>query len=768
MKPRPLVAAALAFAAGAAPGAPALPLGVAATAAVLALSPRLAPLAFALAGRAAADATRAPLPPATGERVIEGRVASVPERFEGEVRFALRSGQGLLLTTAPDLPFPIALGDRLRLAARLRLPEPQRNPGGRDRAGELRARGIALEAHATAPPVRVGPPSPLAWVERGRVRLAAAAAAALPPREAGLVRAIGTGDRGGVDPATADAFARSGLAHLLSVSGLHLAVVAFGAYRVLRGLLARLDAAARRCDPRRAAALCAVPIAAGYALATGADVPVVRSALAAALGLGATLFDREPDTLSALGLGALAVLAVDPGALRDPSFQLSFASVAGLALLSAPLRRALPVPRDRTTWRGRAREALLASLCASAAAVVATAPIVAFHFRRLSTLAVVSNLAGVPLGSALTVLAALAALAAAVAPAAAPPLLALARPVATALLAVNDACASPTWAAPGVGSPGIAGCAVCYLGLAGAWRLRGPLRAAAVAAAAAGLLAPAPLRHALAARRGGLEVTFLAVGQGDATALLLPDGSAVLVDGGGEAQGHVDPGARDVLPWLRDAGVRRLAAVFLSHPHPDHLLGLATVARALPVERFFTNGRTGDGLAAAALAALPPATRLRPGDVFDLAGVRFEVLGPPAESAAWSENDASLVLRVAYGEVVFLLCGDVEAEGEAALVGAGAQRLRADVVKVPHHGSATSSGEAFVRAVRPGRAVVTAGRDNRFGFPAPAVVARWTGAGAEVLTTGEGAVRFLSDGRAVRRVPAAASLDALALWRERP
>ena len=767
---RPFLPLALGFAAGVAIQGPGISLATAAAATLLALSPPLAPLAFGCAGFAIAAAARGTAalesPSTPAQALVEGRVVSVPERFEGQVRFTLRPPRGdLFLATAPDLPWPIALGDRLRMQARLRAPEGQRNPRGRDRAAELRARGIALEAHASAPPVRLGPPSPLGRLELGRARFAAAAAAALPPREAGLVRAIGTGDRGGIDSETADAFARSGLAHLLSVSGLHLAVVAFGAYRLMRAGLARLGRAPDR-DERRPAALLALPVTALYALGTGADVPVVRSALAAALAFGAVLFDREADALNGIALALIAVLAAAPGALLDPSLQLSFASVAGLALLSGPLRRALPVEPDRARWHGRAREILLASICASTAATLATAPIVAFHFRRLSVLAVASNLAGVPLGSALTVVTALAAVAAALAPPAAAPFLAMAHPLAVALLWVNDVCAAPAWSAVGVGSPGLLGCAGCYLGLLGAWKLRGRLRLVSAALAVTALLAPAPVRHALAARRGGLEVTFLSVGQGDAAALLLPDGSAVLVDGGGEAQGRGDPGARDVVPWLRDAGVRRLAAVFLSHPHPDHLLGLAAVARAFPIDRFFTNGRPGDDATAEAFAALPSPTVFRPGDAFERAGVRFEALGPPDGSEAWSENDASLVLRVTHGGVALLLCGDVEAEGEAALLAAAPERLRTDVVKVPHHGSATSSGEALVAATHPRYAVVTAGRDNRFGFPAPDVVARWQASGAEVLRTGDGAIRFLSDGRTVHRAPALASLDALALWRE--
>ncbi len=792
MTRRPLVALAVGFALGCALPFEAAPpatrvAGVAAT--LLALSPPLAPAGFVCAGWVASSSARAPPSALQGRAAVtaihgdqskaggsaasillDGRVASVPERLEDRVRFVLRERGGLLiLATAPNLPWPLALGDRLRMAAQLRSPEGQRNPGGRDRAAELAARGIALEARATSPPVRIAPPSPLAALEEGRARFAEAATRELSPRQAGLVRAIGAGDRGSVDSATSDAFARSGLAHLLSVSGLHLAVIALGAYRVLRWLLARWDRVALRTEPRRVAAAAAIPLTLLYAVATGADVPIVRSALAAALALAGVLLDRETDTLNGVALAAIAVLAVEPGALLDPSFQLSFASVAGLALWSTPLRRALPLPRDTATLARRAREALLSAACASAAATLATAPIVAFHFRRLSLLAVVSNLAGVPIGSALTVVATLAALASALAPPLAAPLLLLCRPLAWLLLFVNDAFAAPSWASVGVGSPGLAGVLLCHAALLAAWRWRGAARALAAAVALVALLAPPPVRHLLAMRRGGLEVTFLSVGQGDATAFLLPDGSAVLVDGGGEAQGHYDPGARDIVPWLRDAGVTHVAAIFLSHPHPDHLLGLPAVAAAFPVEHFFTSGRMGDEAAAAAFARLPQPVPLSPGERFERAGVRFEALSPPRGSEPWSENDASLVLRVSHGQVAFLMTGDVESEGEAALTGGPfAPQLRADVVKVPHHGSASSSGEAFVAAVRPAYAVATVGRDNRFGFPAHEVTARWQTAGARVLRTDEGAVRFLSDGRAVRRAPASAPLDALALARERP
>jgi competence protein ComEC len=765
---RPLVALALAFALGAAlpPHPSAFPAAAAALPA-LALPPTAA-IAFAGLGWAARTAAQAA--PATGAaRVdLEGTVTSVPERFDERIRFTLRERGGRTLlawAAAPD--WPLALGDRIRFPARLRPPEPRRNPGGRDAAGLLAARGIALEAHALAPPVRVGPPSPLASLEAGRRRFAALAAETLPRREAALVRAIGAGDRDGMEPADEEAFARSGLVHVLSVSGLHLAVVALGAFKAARAVLARCEAVAARADPRRAAALVALPIAAVYAVATGASVPALRAAVAAGAGFGGVLLDRELDGASALALAALAILAFEPGAVLDPSLQLSFASVAGLLAGARPLREALPLAR-REGRLGRAREALLVAVCASAAATLATAPIVALHFRRVPLAGVLANVAGVPLGSALTIAATLAALASALAPPLGVALLWACRPLALALLAVADVAAAPAWASPGVASPGpalaLAACALAFAAL----RTRGRLRLACAAAAAAALLLPGPARQLAARWNGELEVVFLSVGHGDAALLRLPDGSAALVDGGGDLLGHADPGARDVVPFLRDAGLRSVAAAFLSHAHPDHLLGLPAVHAALGLERLFGPDREPPADAAAALARLPRMERMRRGDRWERAGVGFEALGPPPGSAAWTENDASLALRVRYGDTVFLFLGDVEAEGERALVAEGGDGLRADVVKVPHHGSGTSSGPALIAATRPRWAVASMARDSRYGFPAPEVVARWRAAGAELLRTDAGAVAFASDGRRVRRTPPGRLAGAVAALRDAP
>lgn len=763
---RPLVWPAAGFLSGVALGVqPLAPPGWLPLLLLLVALPRFRPAAFLAAGwLAAAHARALPREPPAAPVTLEGEVVGPPVAWgeDVRVRLALRDAVRVEVTAGP-LAWPLAVGDELRVEARLRRPPGPANPGGRDRAAQLAAAGVPWVARATGPAVRVARPSPAAPLEQARARYAAACERFLPGREAALLRAIGAGDRAALDDLTRRSFARSGLAHVLAVSGYHLVVVVLGLWRLLRALLLRWSWLAARSDPGALAAAICLPATAIYALATGASPPVLRAAVAAAIGLGGVFLRREHDALNSLALAALVLLAAEPAAALDPSFQLSFAAVAGLVLWAGPLRRAVPLALAPGTWRRRLGEPLLQGACATIAASLATAPVLAFHFRQLPLLGLPANVAALPLGAGLTVLGAVAGAAAAVDPVAAAPFLWAAWPLARALRAVSDLAAAPRWGTLGLGSPGLLGAAACAALALAATKLRGRRRWAAAAGAAACLLAPPWLRAGAAQARGGLEVIFLGVGQGDATLLRLPDGSAVLVDGGGAAGGGADPGERDVVPLLRDLGVRRLAAVFLSHPHPDHALGLAAVLDAFPVERAFGNGAPGDGAAAAVVARLRPAP-LAPGEAWERAGVRFQAVGGPR--AALGENDASLVLRVAYGRTAVLFAGDVEAAGEAAAVRAGG--LAADVVKVPHHGSRSSSSPAFVAAVAPRFAVVSAGAENRFGFPAADVLARWSAAGAQVERTDGGAVRLLSDGARFRKVPAEVVLDPVATLDERP
>ncbi|MFO0588789.1 MAG: ComEC/Rec2 family competence protein [Polyangiaceae bacterium] len=263
------------------------------------------------------------------------------------------------------------------------------------------------------------------------------------------------------------------------------------------------------------------------------------------------------------------------------------------------------------------------------------------------------------------------------------------------------------------------------------------------------------------APRGKLRVTALDVGQGDAILIDFPDGEGMLVDGGGMVGNPVDPGARVILPVLAARRRTRLDVIALTHPHPDHFTGLASVARAVPFGELWETGQGEMVGARGAYAGLLGAARSKGAAIRrpkELCGrprmfgeARVEVLAPcPDVLADTPANDASLVLRIDFGERSALLVGDAERDAERALLASGA-RLHADLLKVGHHGSRTSSSEDFLRAVDPRYAMISCGVRNRFGHPHPAAMERIAATRASVFRTDRGGeILWETDGETAR------------------
>jgi competence protein ComEC len=485
----------------------------------------------------------------------------------------------------------------------------------------------------------------------------------------------------------------------------------------------------------------ALPFAAFEVLLLGAPWPAMRAGFGAALGLLASALARRRDGLTTLALAAAACALIDPGATHDLALQLSVAGIAGLVLLARPLREALPLPLPApgaSPWR-RFPEHLLGLGCATAAAVLCTAPLLAAAFHRLSLVSVLANALGLLPGlaaiPAATLLVALDTL----------PLWWMADLLAGATLGASRFFSALPFATLAVAAPSAIACALWYAGVLCC--VRRAFRRALIPWAALVLLAGS--RAALAQAREGMTITFLAVGQGDSAIVQLPGGHALLVDAGGDLRwpGRFDPGARDVVPALAELGIRRLDVAVLTHPHPDHAGGMGTVLDRVPVgELWMTPER--DALASAVRArAASRGVPVREPHAVDLGGVRVEVVSRFERGR--SLNDNSIVLRLVHGGVTALLAGDVEALAEADLA-QGPAEIRAQLLKAPHHGSRTSSTEAFLRRVAPATTVFSVGAGNRFGFPHPDVLARTPG---ERLSTAEGAIVAESDGRTLKVRP---------------
>ena len=721
---RPLLLATAAFLAGAFLGCEvtfALALCAAALACALVRPARLIALGFALGLLRGALQPR-PLPYA------------LPEEFEGEVVAAdlIRVPQGLLALHLRGLE--VHRGDRALFAGKIHAPPPRLNPGGRDRRADLLARGIAVEGSAEVVQVLRHGPRLYRWLDEVRARFTQRALLLCSSRERGaLVAALGVGDRSALPAEAEEDLAASGLVHLLASSGLHLAVVVLLARELGRRLWLRTPwASAVRATAVGSAV--ALPFAFAEVMLLGAPWPAMRAGAGAALALLGASAGRRADGLTTLSIGAATCALIDPAATHDLALQLSVAGIAGLLLLARPLRELLPLswpPPGAARWR-RFAEFLLGLACSTAAAALCTAPLLAASFHRISLVSALANALGllpgllaIPVATALVAVNAV-------------PLWWIADLLAGATLAAAHGFAALPFAAVRLAGPGLLACALWYAGVLLLSRRR--FRAALLPWAAMAVLAGSSA--ALARTGETMRLTFLAVGQGDSAIVQLPGGRSMLIDAGGDLRWptRVDPGARDVLPALAELGIWRLDLVVLTHPHPDHAGGLLTVLDRIPVGELWMTPEQDPVATAVREHARAHGIPVREPHQALLGGVRIEV--PSRFEAGRSLNDNSIVLRLVHGDVAVLFAGDVEALAEADLA-QGRAPLQAVLLKAPHHGSRTSSTDAFLRRVAPLFTVFSTGAGNSFGFPHAEVVARIPGAHFD---TAGGAVIAESDG----------------------
>lgn len=677
-----------------------------------------------------------------------------------------RSVRGLVsLVVLGDAP-GIAPGDWVRFSTRLYRPRGFSNPGLPD--ARLLARGQGIDFIATVRSsaelqLIAGPLGPMAWARRWAARLRAAMATTISERlsepAAGFVRTMVVGERTDVPEQTEDGFRAAGATHVLSVSGLHLAVVVALFFHGARWVLTRWPACSLRLPVKVMASILSLPACFFYTLLTGEAVATVRSALMAAMVLGAAIVNRPVSLASGIAVAAIVLLVQSPLGLLDVSFQLSFASVIGLGLFARWLLPQAEVG-DKTRWR-RIRGWLLRSFSASFAACLVTTPLVAHHFGEITPAAPFGNLVLVPVVELVVLPCGLVgALLAMLHPwlGALPLFVAgIGSQVALTLAEVFRRFAPvalvryPNWLETLL----FVAAACCVLQSAGTrlWQRKGWLAAAAMATViATGSLI---LRQTARLSTHAVRVTFLDVGQGDSTLVEGPGGFVALIDGGGCYDNSFDTGARVVEPVLRARGIGRLDLVVLSHPHPDHLNGLLRILARFPTTALWQNGADGGNPAYYDLVraardrrvAMPSPTSI------ESQGMTIQAVSPWVEgaigvSAGLEANDASLVVRVTYAGRQILLTGDIGDEGEVELIEhrKAGTTLRSEVMKVPHHGSRYASSDGLIRAVAPVLAVVSAGRYNRFGLPSPVTLARYLRQGTEVLRTDrDGAVALTVD-----------------------
>ena len=731
----------------------ALALGAVAATVALLLARRgfaIAVVALAVAGFASAG-WRASLRMADGldpnlegrDLVLTGVVASLPQQGASGLRFRFEvepDGDG----SRPAVPETIALGwyagfhedaatvsprrelragQRWRFTVRLRQPHGNLNPHGFDYELLLFEQGVRATGYVRdAPPPLLLDAAAGHPVERLRQRVRDAVYANVPDRRAaGVLAALAVGDQSAIEREDWDLFRNTGVAHLMSISGLHVTMFAWIAGLAIGWLWRRSDRAMLLVAAPLAARIGGVAAALAYAVFSGWGVPSQRTVwMLATVALLQSSGRRWP-WLVVLLAAAAVVTALDPWALTQAGFWLSFMAV-GLLMVSSPLGRADAVAEPSAGWRqwpmrfvGGARRELRSQVIAT----LGLTPLTLVFFQQVSIVGFLANLVAIPLVT--LVVTPLALLGVAVAPlwAVGAWLVQLLVGFLGALAAIPGAVwtvpAAPLWAQ----LAGLAAAALIVMPLP--WRAR--LLAVPLAL---GLLWPARSLP----EEGRFDLVAADIGQGTAV-LVRTHAHVLLFDAGPQYSRDSDAGQRVLVPWLRSRGDEHVDLLMLSHRDLDHVGGARAVLGALQVDAMSTSLEAGHPLIALARRS----QRCQAGQRWQWDGVDFAVLRPAAGDydLALKSNAMSCVLRVSGGGRSALLTGDIEREQEAALLQADAAALQSDVLIVPHHGSRTSSTAAFLDAVQPKTAVFQAGYRNRFGHPAADVLDRYRERGIAIV-----------------------------------
>ncbi|MDQ0140202.1 DNA internalization-related competence protein ComEC/Rec2 [Cupriavidus necator] len=710
---------------------------------------------------------------------VRGVVSGLPTQTATGTRFAFTiepsAGPGLALPPRVILnwrgaPPELAPGQRLTLTLRLRRPRGLANPFGFDYAYWLLAQGYGATGYVRG---AHGPPQDatserLAWrIEAWRAAVRAHLRAALPAeaRFGAVLVALVIGDQRGIEAEDWQLFRRTGVSHLVAISGLHITMVAGMAASVL-GLLWRHSFGLGRClrrplplwlPARQAALVMAVATALGYGMLAGMQIPALRTVAMLCVAAAAVWGARAPPASVVLAWAALVALLVDPWAVMQAGFWLSFGAVTVIFFAARPGRDAGVAGR----WQ-RLRATLAAGARTQWAVTVGLVPLTLLLFGQVSVVSPFANAVAIPVVSLLVT--PLALLGAALPLLLAGPVLAIAHAAMAALDAVLAGFAKLPWAMWEAASAGPAALLLAALGVA---LLVAPVASARVRLHGGLLVLPMLLARGPPVAEGQFRAVMFDVGQGTAV-LVRTRAHALLYDTGPGYAAGSSAGAQVVVPLLRAEGVARLDHLMVSHEDIDHAGGVADVAAAVAVAARSTGAPDGHPLLGGRPGQWPPCAA---GQQWEWDGVRFAVLHPLPEHsqlAAIPSNARSCVLRVDAATRSLLLTGDIGLAQERALLdGAGAGALRADVLVVAHHGSGTSSGQAWVEGVRPSAAVFQLGYANRYRHPNAAVWERFGRAGILRYRTDETGAVTMDTARA------GATLSMFRheqprYWRERP
>jgi len=704
------------------------------------------------------------------EVTLLGEVAEAPRKVGERIRFVVEDPflveQGGMFQLGGDLLVtmkagregadPAAYGNRIAIRGRLFRPSESRNPGEFNQRQFYEAAGItwmlaARSDHAVIVLDSIGG----SWVMRelvvpARRYVLDVIDSTVGGQEGELLKGIIIGERGGLSLETKTSFTAAGVSHILAVSGSNVAFIAAMVFFSLE--LCRMH--------RRVRIVCACLGVLFYMLLVGNQPPVMRATVMSIVFLTGRLFEEKPNPVNSLGIAALILLGMQPRSIFDVGFQLSFVAVFSIIYFT-PKTEAVLKKIPGKTVAGRILLGVLRVAAVSLVASLGTLPLTASYFGLVSVIGLLVNIVVVPASGVslvlgfVTVAASIFGTGVAAVYAAVNQLL-LDLTLRLTLVAGNlpFAAFQTTYVEP-------VDTLVFYAGVALIFHLGDSVVARRLFL---GFLLSLDLwvfiPRASIQQAGILRVTVLDVGQGDAILVEFPDGQTMLIDAGPRSATY-DAGGRIIVPFLNRRGIEEVDVLVTTHPHADHIGGAPEVLQNIVVLRVIDCGRTSGSWLSTEYDRLILEeqcvhTSARMGEFVEaFAGARLYVLSPSVgedmESA--NLNNSSVVLKLQYGKISFLLAGDAEEEAEGAMAARYRDFLKATVLKAGHHGSVTSSTEGFVSFVQPEFVVVSVGQFNRYGHPSVDVLQRFADRGSEVLRTDqEGAIVFETDGNTIERV----------------
>ncbi len=693
--------------------------------------------------------------------VIQGRVISDPVRKDKNATLILEAtaidhGTGTVRTcgkiwlTVRDFTGQLAYGDQVRIQGRLRVPSQARNPGEFDYRAYLARRSIHVLMTLRPESIQEVSKESVRWpmrvVRLVRRHLNRTIDRTLKGSPGALLRGVLLGERRKLPAEVTEAFSDSGVIHVLAVSGLHVGLIVGIFYSLFCALRLR----------ETAATLLTLTLIFLYMFVVDLRPSVVRATIMASVIMVGRLLERESDLLNAIAFAGLIILIWNPLFLFELGFQLSFVATLSIVYLHGRLKELL-LPFLKATSPPWARW-ICSGLLVSLSAQLGTFPIIAYYFQKAPIISIVANLLVVPLIGLAVSLGFTSALLSLVSMGLARMYAAANWVLLTGLIRLVSFAASLPFAYLHIPRPSKMFISLYYVFLfLGANGKRFPAARRTFLFGGLILLNFLVWDQALE-RPGDLSVLFLDVGQGDAAFVRFPNGRTMLVDGG-ERKPRFDCGERIICPYLRRIGLQHLDVMVLTHADNDHVGGLPAVLEEFPVGLVLDSRArhiTKTYCRFLELAHAPGVVyrEVRAGDRLKICPeVEVTVLHPTEEfvtedgDAPFGRNSASVVLRIKYGMVSFLLTGDIEEEAEEALLEGGCE-LGSTVLKVPHHGSKSSSILSFVRAVQPQVAVISVGRWNRFGHPGQEVLQRYQQFDVALYRTDQdGAVAISTDGR---------------------